>query len=178
MPAASAGAGATGVRTTDTRSGPVPVAGADEESTEAEESTGRRGPRVPELPDLGLTVAALVVGALVGLLGVVLTFLGLRGCELVTGTDSCGGPGLLVLVAILVAMVLAGAAMLRLFRVPDAGSVSFLGVGVLTVVVLVLLLDVLTSLVMVVVIPVLTAGCYALARWVTTQLAEDVMVDR
>ncbi|QIK67662.1 hypothetical protein G7072_16065 [Nocardioides sp. HDW12B] len=183
MPAASAGA--TGVRATDTRPGPAPAAatshpdpqvGPGPDGTDAsEESTGRR---MPDLPDLGVAVAALVVGAVVGLLGVVLTFLGLKGCELVTGTDSCGGPGLLVLVAILVAMVLGGAAMLRLFGVPDAGSVSFLGVGMLTVVILVLLLDVLLSVVMIVVIPVLTAGCFALARWVTTQLGEDVMADR
>ena len=133
---------------------------------------------MPSLPALGAAVAALVVGALVGLLGVVLTFLGLQGCELVTGTDSCGGPGLLVLVAIVVAMVLAGAAMLRLFGVPDAGSVSFLGVGLLMVVVLVLLIDSLASPAMLVVIPVLTAGCFALARWVTTQLSDDVMADR
>ena len=76
-----------------------------------------------------------------------------------------------MLIAILVVMVLAGAAMLRLFGVPDAGSVRFLGVGMPTVVILVLLLDVLLSVVMIVVVPVLTAGCYALARWVTTQSA-------
>lgn len=148
---------------------PDPSTGADEEST---------GRSMPSLPTLGAAVAALVVGALVGLLGVVLTFLGLKGCELVTGTDSCGGPGLLVLVAIMVAMVLAGAAMLRLFAVPDAGSVSFLGVGLLVVVVLVLLVDSLASLAMLAVIPALTAGCFAGARWVTTQLSDDVMADR
>jgi hypothetical protein len=75
-------------------------------------------------------------------------------------------------------MVLAGAAMLRLFAVPDAGSVSFLGVGLMMVVVLVLLVDSLASPVMLVVIPALTAGCFTAARWVTTQLSDDVMSDR
>ena len=31
---------------------------------------------------------------------------------------------------------------------------------------------------MLIVIPALTAGCFALARWVTTQLSDDVMADR
>ena len=61
---------------------------------------------------------------------------------------------------------------------PDAGSVSFLGVGLLMVVVLVLLIDALDSPAMLVVIPALTAACFAAARWVTTQLSDDVMADR
>ena len=87
MPAAGAGTGATGVRTTDTRPGPAPVAATaphdpggepgPDATDESEESTGR----MPDLPDLGVAVAALVVGAVVGLLGVVLTFLGLKAAS-------------------------------------------------------------------------------------------------
>jgi hypothetical protein len=145
-------------------------------ASDAQPEERRRSRRT--LPELAATTAALVVGAVVGLLGVVLTFLGLQGCQLVAGTSSCGGPGLLVLVAIFVAMVLAGAAALKLFGVPEAGSVSFLGTGLLMVILLIFFLEALDHASMVFVIPALTAPCFALARWVTTQLSEDVMEDR
>ena len=58
-----------------------------------------------------------------------------------TSTDSCGGPGLLVLVVIVVVMILAGAALLKAFGVGEAGNISFLGVGLMVVVVLLFLLD-------------------------------------
>jgi hypothetical protein len=126
------------------------------------------------LPELAASTAALLVGGLVGLLGCALTYLGLQGCELATGTGSCGGPGLLVLVVILVAMVVAGAFALRALRVPDAGNVSFLGVGIMTVIALVFLIDYLYDPWMFLVVPVVSAVCYALARWITTLYAEDL----
>lgn len=125
-------------------------------------------------PDLGGSTAALLVGAVTGLAGCVLTYLGLQGCELVTNTSSCGGPGLLVLVVIGVAMILAGAAMLRFLRVPEPGSVSFLGVGIMVVVVLVFLIDSLYDAWMFVAVPMVTAASFALARWVTTRYTDDV----
>jgi hypothetical protein len=136
----------------------------------------RREPR--QLPELAAGTAAVAVGAGVGLLGCVLTFLGLQGCELVTGTDSCGGPGLLVLVLIVGAMVLAGAAMLRLLRVPEAGNLSFLGVGILVVVALVFLIDHLYEGWMFLAIPVLTALSYAIAAWVTSKADDDAASQR
>jgi hypothetical protein len=129
------------------------------------------------MPEVAASTAAFLVGALVGLLGCVLTYVGLQGCELVTGTDSCGGPGLLVLGVILVVMVLAGAAMLKALGVTDAGNVSFLGVGVLTVVALLLLIDYLYDPWMFAVVPAVTALSFSLARWVTTLYAEDVLDD-
>lgn len=127
----------------------------------------------PTVPDLAGNIAAPLVGAVVGAIGCVLTFLGLKGCELVTGTDSCGGPGLLVLIAIVVAMVLFGTALLKLFSVADAGNVSFLGVSIMTVVALLFLIDYLYDPWMFVVIPVVTALTYAMARWITTRYVDD-----
>ena len=148
-------------------------------ATPPEPSGGRRraatsGPKVPEL---AASTAVLVVGALIGLLGCVLTFLGLKGCELATGTDSCGGPGLLVLVVILVVMVLAGAVALRTLGVTEPGNVSFLGVGITTVVVLLFFIEQLYEPWMFAVVPMVTAVSYALARWITTRYADDILDD-
>jgi hypothetical protein len=107
-------------------------------------------------------------------MGCVLTWLGLRGCEVVTGTSSCGGPGLLVLVVILAVMVLAGTVVLRALRVPDPGSVSFLGVGIMTVIALLFLIDYLYDPWMFLVVPLVTALSFAVARWVTTLYADDL----
>jgi hypothetical protein len=125
------------------------------------------------LPDLAAGTASIVVGAVVGLLGCVATFLSLKGCELATGTDSCGGPGLLVLIVILVGMILVGAMLLRLFRVAEPGNLSFLGVAITAVVILVLLIKYLFSAWMFAVVPVLSALSFALARWVTTRWTDD-----
>jgi len=125
------------------------------------------------LPDLAAGTASVVVGAVVGLLGCVATFLSLKGCELATGTDSCGGPGLLVLIVILVGMILVGAVLLRIFRVAEPGNLSFLGVAITAVVILVFLIKYLFSPWMFAVVPVLTALAFALARWVTTRWTDD-----
>ncbi len=119
-------------------------------------------------------LAVVLTGLLVGGLGTGLTYLGLQGCETLTGTDSCGGaPGLLLLVAILALMVLFGSIMLKLFRVSEPGSTSFLAVGIVTVVALVGLLDVIFSAWMFAVMPALGAVAYALSRWVTTRFAAE-----
>ncbi len=119
------------------------------------------------------STAALAVGAAVGLLGCVLTWVGLQGCELVTGTDSCGGPGLLVLVLILVAMVAAGAAALRLLGVRDAATLSLLGVGLLATTALVFLTGYLDEPWMFLVVPGLTSLCFGAANWVTTRSVDE-----
>ena len=125
------------------------------------------------LPDLAAGTASIVVGAIVGLLGCVATFLSLKGCELATGTDSCGGPGLLVLIVILVGMIVVGALLLRMFGVAEPGNVSFLGVAITAVVILVFLIKYLFSPWMFAVVPVLSAFAYGLARWVTTRWTDD-----
>ncbi len=120
------------------------------------------------------TAAAPAVGLLVGLAGVGLTWATLRGCEALRGTSSCGkGPGLLLLLAIAVVMVLLGTVLLRLLRVPEPGGTSFLGASIVGVVALVALLEVVFSPWMVVVIPLVAAIAFGLAQWVTTRFAED-----
>jgi hypothetical protein len=117
--------------------------------------------------------AAVLTGALVGLVTVLLTSGSLRGCELARGTATCGGgPGFLLLVVIFVVAVLLGGALLRAFGVNDPGSTAFLGVGLLTVVALLVLVDVLMSGWMLLVIPAVGAAAFALAHWVTTAVVE------
>jgi hypothetical protein len=116
--------------------------------------------------------AAVLTGALIGLATVGLTWGSQRTCEAARGTSTCGAAGFWLLVAILIGMVLLGAAILRLWRVPDPGSTSFLAVGLLAVVALLFLVDALFSWWMVIVIPLLTVATYALAYWVTSTFAE------
>ena len=118
-------------------------------------------------------MAALATGLLVGALTVLLTWLSQRGCEAVQGTSSCGEPGLLVLMAILVVMVLVGASALRLARVADPGSTSFLAVGLLTVLALLFLVGSLFEWWVVIAVPALSMLTFALAHWVTTSFAGE-----
>jgi len=123
-------------------------------------------------PVLGALQAVLVVGALIGLLGVLLIFASLKFCELARGTDSCGGPGLLLLIATLVVLTYVGGWLLRGFGIDDPGSTSFLAVGLLTVMVMVFFLDVIYSWWLVFVVPPVSMAMYALSWWVTTRLVE------
>ena len=129
--------------------------------------TARRRPRLGGMP------AAALTGLLVGLVTVGLTWGSQRGCEAVRGTSSCGdGPGFLLLLAIMVAMVFLGAGLLRLLGVPDPGSTSFLGVGLLAVITLLFLVGVIFAWWMAIVLPACAALTYALSHWVTTTYAE------
>jgi len=156
------------------RTAPLPVATAPSPEPVAAAPRRVKERRPIRVPSMSTAAASVFVGALVGALGVLLTYLGLQGCEAVRGTDSCGGPGLLILVAIVVVMVVAGGAVLRALRVPDAGNLSFLGVGILSVVVLMFLIDQLFEPWIIVAIPLLSAAAFALAHWVTTRYVEDV----
>jgi hypothetical protein len=124
------------------------------------------------LPTTGGTTAAVVTGALVGVISVGLTWASLRLCEVVRGTTSCGGPGYLLLLLILVAMVLLGTALLRALGVPEPGSTSFLAVGLLAVLTLLLLVGVLFHWWMILVLPACSALTFAAAHWVTTTFVE------
>jgi hypothetical protein len=110
----------------------------------------------------------------VGLLGTALTYASLRGCEMLKGTESCGGSGLGVLVAILVLMVIGGAVMLKLLGISDPRATSFLAVGLMSVIVLVTLMENLFSAWMFVAIPLVCAVSYAAALWVTTRFVDTV----
>ena len=167
QPGPMAAATATQVREDDTRTGST------EPTTPDRPRRRRRQPTVGRLPAVGAMAAAVLTGALVGLATVLLTSGSLRGCEVVGGTATCGGgPGFLLLLVIFVVAVLLGAALLRAFGVNDPGSTSFLGVGLLAVVALLVLIDVLMSWWMVLVIPVVGAAAFALAHWVTTAIVE------
>ncbi len=129
-------------------------------------------------PVLAATVAAVLTGLVVGLLGTALTAAGLRGCDAVRGTDSCGGPGLGLLVAVVAVMVVAGAVLLKLLGVSEHRGTSFLGTGLMCVVVLVTLMEQLFSAWMFVVVPLICAVTYLVAQWVTTRFVEIDTDDR
>ena len=124
------------------------------------------------LPALGGTLAAVVTGILVGVITVGVTWASLRVCEVVRGTSSCGGPGLFLLVAILLAAVLVGAALLKAAAVPQPGSTSFLAVGLLSVVALLFLVGSIFEWWMVVVVPLVSVATFLLSHWVTTTYIE------
>lgn len=132
----------------------------------------RRAPRTT--PVLPAPVAAVLTGLAVGLLGTALTYVSLRGCEMLKGTESCGAPGLGVLVVIIIAMMLGGAVVLKLLGIPDSRGTSFLAVGLMCVVVLVTLMENLFSVWMFVAIPLICAVSYVVAHWVTTRFVETV----
>ena len=146
---------------------------ATEAPAEPEPEVGKRKPRRSYRVGVGAIPGAIVTGILVGAATVGLTWGSLRLCEEIRGASSCGGTGLFVLLLILLAMIFLGAGLLRLFRVADAGSTSFLAVGLLTVVVLLFLVDVLFNWWMIIVIPCVTLLTYTLSSWVTTSFVDS-----
>lgn len=154
----------------DTPAATAPRPLADEPPTE---STHAKPKREFQLPALGGMAAALVTGAIVGVLMVGLTGAGFRLCEVIQGAPSCGDPGFLLLLAIVIVVIVVGKALLAAWAVPDPGSTSFLAVGLLCVVALLFLVDVLFNWWMIIVIPVVGMLCFALSHWVTTAFVED-----
>ncbi len=124
------------------------------------------------LSGIGGLAATVLTGLLVGVITVGLTWASLRLCEVAKGTSSCGGPGFLLLLAIMIAMVFLGSLLLRVTGVPEPGSTSFLAIGLLAVLVLLFLVDVLFAWWMIIVIPVFSVLTFALAHWVTTAFIE------
>ncbi|WP_435771852.1 hypothetical protein [Nocardioides sp. SYSU DS0651] len=146
---------------------PEPVTDADLEDAEIAALAEDDGPL------LTIYRAAALSGLVVGAAMVVLTWLSLRGCEAVRGTASCGGgPGFLLLAAIFALSVLLGSALLKAFLVPDPGGSSFLAVGFVAVIALLLLIDFLDSWAMIIVIPLLSIGAYMASVWITKTFVE------
>jgi hypothetical protein len=145
----------------------------DEERAEPEPVAPKKKERKPLRVGMGAVPGAMVTGVVVGLVTVGLTWGALSTCELIRGASSCGGNGLWVLLLILVAMIFLGAALLRLFRVSDPGSTSFLAIGLLTVVALLFLVDVMFNWWMIIVIPCVTLLTYTLSSWVTTSFVDS-----
>jgi hypothetical protein len=135
---------------------------------EAEPKRRRRRPIRLHVPG---PLAALLTGAVVGLVLVGLTSASLHVCTSWRGTSSCGNPGILLLLAITVVAVVLGAVLLRLLGVATAGSTSLLGVGLLVVLVLALL-PVVDHGWMAVAVPVLSLLTHLAAWWLTTTYVE------
>lgn len=132
-----------------------------------------RPPLVSSVPEIEPVPASAIVGAIVGLLACGATWVALQGCEAIRGTSSCGGPGFLVLVAILVLLVLAGIGLLRLVRVPQPPSTSLLAVGMLSMITLLVFSSWIFEWWSILIVTPLSAGCYVLAQWVTRHSADD-----
>jgi hypothetical protein len=153
---------------------PEPVVEAGPEPVVESEWDEDREFKLPEIPG---RVAAIITGLLVGLLGALLTWGSLEGCEQLRGTDSCGGEGFFLLLVILVLMILAGGLLLAAWDVSDPKSTSALGVGIVCVIVLLLLMEELLDGWMFLVVPVISALAYAVAQWVTTALVDEAELD-
>jgi hypothetical protein len=119
--------------------------------------------------------AAALTGVVVGAAGAGATYAAMLGCEGVRGTSSCGGgPGFVLLVAIVALMVLLGAGLLRALSVDQPTSTSVLAVGMVVVAVMLFLLDAVFSGWMFAAVPSLGAGAFLLAHWVTTRFGDEV----
>jgi hypothetical protein len=149
---------------------------AHEARAEPEPATREKKPRKPLRIGIGAVPGAIVTGVIVGLVTVGLTWGALSICELIRGASSCGGNGLWLLILILVSMIFLGAALLRMFRVSDPGSTSFLAIGLLAVVALLFLVDVMFNWWMIIVIPCVTLLTYTLSAWVTTSFVDSDQV--
>jgi hypothetical protein len=126
--------------------------------------------QAPPLPPLAGAAAS---GVLVGVASVVLVALGMQACEALRDSPSCGGPGLVMLVVVVVALVALGRALLAFVRVPDPLLVSFLGVVLSLVVVLAGFVEQTFSVWMWLVMPALAAATFALCHVVLVAAAHD-----
>jgi hypothetical protein len=123
-------------------------------------------------PVMSGRAAAALAGLLAGALIVALTSASFELCSQVQGTNSCGGPGIFLLLAILVLAVVLGTVVLRLCQVSEPGSTSFLAVGLTSVVALLFLVDALFEWWMIIVIPLVSVATFLLSQWVTATFVE------
>jgi hypothetical protein len=115
---------------------------------------------------LPMPAAAAATGLLVGSVSAALVWLGMAGCDLWRDTPSCGGGlGFGMLVAVFVISWIAGRLLLGFAGVPDGLLVSFLGVGLAMIVVMLFLIDETFSVWMWLVLPLLTAATFAGSFW-------------
>lgn len=140
------------------RTGRRPKAGS---RPEEERRPRPRRPRRPR-PTVAPWLTGIAAGLLVGLLSVALVALAMAGFEAVRGTSSGGGPGFLVLVAIVALAAVVGRFLLAFGGVPYPGMTSFLGLCAVLVMVLLFLMGEVFSVWMWLVIPVLAAIMFAL----------------
>lgn len=148
----------------------LPVAMSEAPVADGKRRRGRD--RTPFRLHLPGPVVAVVTGAIVGLALVGVTVASLHACRSMRGTSSCGKAGILLLLAITVAMVFLGSLLLRIAGVTAPGSTSFLGVGLLVVLILLALLPVLDDWWVVIAVPALAMVTYVAAWWLTTTYSE------
>jgi len=129
---------------------------------------------VARFPGIHPAWAAIITGAVSGLICVLLVKGATAGCEAVKDNSSCGdGLGLLAVIVILALEVLIGANLLKAWKVSDPFSTSFLGVGLVAMVAMLFFLDVIDNASMVGVIPAITAISFLLSWWVTVRFVEE-----
>jgi hypothetical protein len=145
---------------------------AEDSMVDPAEVPQRRRARRPIRIHLPGPLVALLTGAVVGLAVVGLTSASLHMCSSMRGTSSCGKPGVLLLLVITVAVIFLGSLLLRFADVDTHGSTSFLGVGLLVVLILLALLPVLDDWWMVIAVPVLAMISFFAAWWLTTTYVE------
>ena len=147
----------------------APPPAPEPEPDDEDEEPRRRAPRVRRPGGLPTVV---VVGALVGLAVVGLTWAALQACRQVQGTPSCGTAGYPLLALVLALSVVVGSVLLRLALVPDPVSTSVLGVGLAAVILLLTLVGHLEQPAMVVVVPLISALTFAAAHWISRSATE------
>jgi hypothetical protein len=120
---------------------------------------------------LPIPLAAAATGLLVGSLSTGLVWVGMAGCDVWRDSPSCGGElGLGLLTAVVAISWLVGRLLLGFAEVPDALMVSFLGIAVAMIVVLLFLIDETFSVWMWLVMPLLTAGTFVASAWLVRAL--------
>lgn len=128
-------------------------------------------PSTQRKPTLGsrpvpMPVAAAAAGLLVGWTAAGLVWLGMAGCDAWRDSPSCGGGvGYGMLAAVFVLSWLVGRLLLGFAGVGDALMVSFLGVAVALIAVMLFLIDETFSVWMWLVMPVLTAITFTFSAW-------------
>jgi hypothetical protein len=145
----------------------------DEQTPDPVPAEPKRRRERPSITLPGLPAAA-ITGVVVGALAVLLAWLAGAACSAVRGTSSCGGAaGLPLLLVGLVVLAYAGSVLLGVLGVRDAGSTSLLGVGILSVLVLVFLLGSTDEWWIVLALPVAAVIAYCASWWVTTAVVGD-----
>jgi hypothetical protein len=120
---------------------------------------------------LPIPLAAAATGLLVGSASAGLVRLGMAGCDVWRDSPSCGGGlGVGLLTAVVVISWILGRLLLGFAEVPDALMVSFLGVTVAMIVVMLFLIDETFSVWMWLVMPLLTAATFVTSAWLVPAL--------
>lgn len=132
-----------------------------------------REPRELRLPPVDSRIAAVVSGAIAGLVATLLTYVVGQGCRTIFGVGGCsGGVNFVALSVILAVSVIIGGAFLKAWQISDPVSTSFLGIGLVAVIAMLFFLPSIDSIWMFLVIPLMTALMFLLSWWVTQTFVE------